>query len=579
MVRSTGDRMVKNRTVPEEKLMAKPTLKTTDLGALQPLMQAGIRLPAKISWDSFKADEEIRAAKVAEYRNFADGEHDVELSEEMKDMLRSDTLQLNHCENILETLSDRLRLSGITVSVSNEEGEPDEAATDAGNKWLQKLTKQWNRLDGLQIDLHDAIPRDGMSFILAEYDNVRKQVRWTIEEAFDGHRGVIVIWGDDGQTPTMAIKVWHETQRKSASSLVDNVRFNLYFEDRIEKYISPGGGALTPYVDEDGNHKYEWKMKNRKPIGLPVIPFVYKGRRYNKHGLGRLENVIPVQRTVNRENNSIIMAGENLGFPIRYILGGKFPAKIKPGTTIEISIPDTVPTSDGKTKILSADEKTKIMEAITKIQLGQLEAAPLRDLMDEREKSIVQMYIISGTPYPEGVGANISGEALKQLEIRLVGTGKRCQTGWGNSYEDLVNLSARIEATYGKGEPWPLDSASVTAKWESVEIRDDSKVIANVKSTTDIIPSLDVRTRLEMLAPVHGWDNAKVDEIEKRINQAVEAALDAELARSRGGDGASGGFSAFGTGTDLGQPQKGSIELGDPLNPTGSGNGQPEPVA
>ena len=63
---------------------------------------------------------------------------------------------------------------------------------------------------------------------------------------------------------------------------------------------------------------------------MPIVPFVYKGRRYNRHGLGRLEPVIPVQRAVNRELNSLIMASENLGFPIRYILGGKFPQTIKP---------------------------------------------------------------------------------------------------------------------------------------------------------------------------------------------------------------------------------------------------------
>jgi hypothetical protein len=550
---------------------AKSTLKSTDLGVLRPLIQSGISLPAKMSWDSFKADENIRADKVVLYREFADGEHDVELSDEMKEMLRTDTLQLNHCENILETLSDRIRLSGITVSVTNENGEPDEQATSDGDKWLQKLTKQWNRLDGLQIDLHDNIPRDGMGFVLAEYDNAKKQVRWTIEEAFDGHRGIIVVWGDDGNTPTLVIKVWHETQINGKSNLVDHVRFNLYFDDHFEKYISRSTGNLEPYRDDAGNYKYDWKMKDGKPIGVPVIPFVYKGRRYNKHGLGRLENVIPVQRSVNRVNNSLIAASENLGFPIRYILGGKFPAKIKPGTTIEISIPDTITGPDGKQRPVSPDEKSKIMDAIAKIQLGQLEAAALKDLLDELDKFIVQMYIISGTPYPEGVGANISGEALKQLDIRLVGTAKRCQTAWGNSYEDLVNLSARIEATYGGGEPWPLEQASVTAKWESAEIRDDSKVIANVKSTTEIIPTLDVRTRLEMLAPVNGWDNTKVDEIERRINAAVQAALDAELGRAFGGDGQSGGFGNFGNGVNFTQQQNGTganapTDLGDPLN-------------
>ena len=485
-----------------------------------------------------------------EYRDFADGEHDVELSQEMKDMLRTDSLYMNHCENILETLSDRLRLSGIQVTVKDESGEPNQAATDEANKWIEKLTQEWNRLDGLQINLHDSVPRDGIGFIIAEYSETKEEVTWTVEEAFDGHSGVIVVWGDDGHEPTLAIKLWHETQKDARSQLIDNVRINLYFADRIEKYIAVGS-KLDPYRDEDGNHIYGWTMADGSPIGVSIVPFVYKGRRYNKHGLGRLENVIPMQRAVNRVFNSLVMTSENIGFPIRYSLGLDVPTTIKPGTWLKATVPDTV-TSNGMTRNLTPQEKAIIMEAIVKIQVGQIEPAQLSGLIDEINQILIpHMYVISGTPYPEGTGANISGEALKQLDIRLVGTAQRCQTSWGNSWEDLVKLSARIEATYGMGAPWDDEMAIVSAKWESAEVRDDTAVIANVKSTVDIVPELDNRTRLEMMASVHNWDNARIDEIEKRINEEADANTQRELNIN---SNSNGGFGAFGTGTDLGDP-------------------------
>lgn len=540
--------------------MAHRNVVTTDLELLKPLMQRDITLPARIGWDSWKEHEQIRARKVLEYREFADGEHDVELSDEMKNMLRTASLNLNHCENILETLSDRVRLSGVQVSVMNEADEPDEAATDDANKWVQNLTQEWNRLDGLQIDLHDAIPRDGMSFILAEYDPDKKRVVWKHEEAFDGHSGVMVVWGDDGQSPSMAIKIWHETQNFGNSKLLDRVRINLFFPDRIEKYVSEGS-RLEKYLDDNGDYSYPWVMRDGSPIGVPIIPFVYKGRQYNRHGLGRLENAIPVQRAINRELNSLIMASELLGFPIRYILGGSFPATIRPGTVIEIKVPETI-TSNGTTRNLTADERAKILELITKVQLGQLPAASLEGLQMVMEKFIIQMYIITGTPFPEGAGAGISGEALKQLDIRLVGTAQRCQTSWGNSYEDLVKLSARIETVYGRGAPWDLGKATVTAKWESAEVRDDSVVISNVKATVEIIPELDVRTRLEMVAPIHGWDNTRIDEIEQRIADAGAANLEREL-NALG----NGGFGGFGQGVTLDDPLNGRNGAGD--NPLG----------
>ncbi|PSN79623.1 hypothetical protein C8B47_10825 [filamentous cyanobacterium CCP4] len=540
-------------------------LVTTNLDVLRPLMQRGVSLPARMSWESFVSHEKIRAAKVAEYRDYADGEHDVELSEEMKNMLRTESLNLNHCENILETLSDRLRLNGVQVTVMDEAGNPDETATEDANKWVERLTTQWNRLDGMQIDLHDAIPRDGLSFIMAQYDSDAKQVRWTHEEAFDGHEGVIVVWGADSNKPTMAIKIWHETQNAVDAKLLDRVMFNIYFPDRIEKYYSEGG-KLQENKDDDGNHIYPWVMADGSPIGVAIVPFVYKGRRYNKHSLGRLEQVIPVQRVVNRVVNSTVMTSENIGFPIRYAFGIDIPTTIKPGTWLNVTVPSTVTNADGKTsRALNPAERATILDAVTKIKVGQIEPAELEGLLTEIDKFIVQMYIVSGTPYPEGAGSSISGEALKQLDIRLVGTAQRCQTSWGNSWEDLVKLSARIESVFALNTMWTEDNVVIMAKWESAEVRDDTAVINNVKQTFEIVPELDIRTRLELMGSIHGWDKTRIDEIEKRINEQK----DADSERALGGLlNDAGGFGAFGTGADL----------DDPLNPPTPEEQELEPI-
>ena len=544
-------------------------LKTTNLSSLKPILSRGVDLPAKMSWDSWIAHEELRAAKVQEYRDYADGEHDVELSDEMKDMLRTQSLNLNHCENILETLSDRIRLAGVNVTVTDVMGNPIEAATEEANKWVNKLTTQWNRLDGMQIDLHDAIPRDGVSFVMAQYDAEKKQVVWTHEEAFDGHEGVIVIWGNDSTTPTMAIKLWHETQNTAGANggaaLIDRIMCNLYFPDKLERYYVEGG-KLQENRDDNDEYSYPWVMADGSPIGVAIVPFVYKGRRYNKHGLGRLEQVIPVQRVVNRVVNSTVMTSELIGFPIRYALGMDVPATIKPGTWLKVTVPSTTTNADGTTtRALTPAERAAILEAVTKIRVGQIEPAELQGLLDEIDKFIVQMYVVSGTPYPEGAGSSISGEALKQLDIRLVGTAQRCQTSWGNSWEDLIKLSARIESAYASNTVWTDDTVIVSAKWESAEVRDDTAVINNVKQTIEIVQELDVRTRLEMLAPIHGWDPTRIDEIERRIIDAQDMAANRALGSFINDNG---GFNNFGEG----------VELDDPLNPPVPEAQPPEPI-
>ncbi len=525
----------------------------SSLSILQGLMQRGIQLPAKISFDSFLIHEEIRAAKVRQYRKFAYGEHDVELSQEMKDMLRADNLILNQCENILETLSDRIRLSNsnINATVNGEDGEPDEEATTEANKWIESLT-QSNRLDGMQIDVHDATPRDGMGFVLAEYSEAEKRVVWTVEPAYDGHSGVVVIWGSDRQELTMGIKLWHETQVGNKSELVDHVRINLYFPNRIEKYIVIGG-ELNQFKDKNGEWRYDWILKDGSPIGVAIIPFVYKSTPDDRFGLGRLENVIPVQRAVNRVFNSLIMTSENIGFPIRYSLGMPVPTTIRPGTWITAVVPDTIPIEGGKTRTLSAAEKTALMEAIVKVRIGQIESADLGGLLNELGFMIAQMYIISGTPYPEGTGANMSGEALKQLDIRLIGTIQRCQTSWGNSWEELIKLSARIETVFGGGAPWSSDTTVINAEWVSAELRNDKIIIETVKATIEIVPNLDTLTRLEMVAGIYKWTPSRIKEITERI--IAQQSADAASERAFGTE--NDGFEEFGNG----------IDLGDPLNP------------
>jgi len=505
---------------------------STTLDILKPLMQRGTDIPARMSFDSWKAHEEIRAAKVALYRQYADGEHDVTLSDEMKDALRvkeGDVFSLNHCENIIETLADRLKVSGLRVSVSDDAGEPNEEATKAANQWVEQLLMM-NGFDGLQINVHTDAIRDGTDFILVEYDADLDRVVWHHEPAFDGHSGMIAVYGSDSTDPTMCIKIWHEMQVDDNSKLVDRVRVNLYFDDRVEKYIYEDT-ELNEYRDENGDSSYDWKV-NGEGIGVAVVPFSYKRRTYDRHGVGRLDDVIPVQRALNRTLVSLIGVAENIGFPIRYSLGADVPTTIKPGTFITVKPPSKKKLPGGGEVDLTPDEISKVLEQITKMRIGQLEAADMTHLLNLKRDLMEDMYVISGTPFPEGAGSNMSGEALKQLDIRLVGTAERNQVSFGGSWQRLIKISARAEQAFGEDVPFD-DEALIKSEWESAEVRDDATTIGNVEKTTKIVPELDVQTRLEMLAPIHGWDPKRVKEIVDRVEEAANNALERELGMGR----------------------------------------------
>jgi hypothetical protein len=172
------------------------------------------------------------------------------------------------------------------------------------------------------------------------------------------------------------------------------------------------------------------------------------------------------------------------------------------------------------------------------------------------------MYRISGTPYYEDVTSGISGETLKQLDIDLVATAGKCHISYGNGWEDVVWMAGRMEAAYGNQEDGErIIHARLNTVWKSAEIRDNNAIAANSKMTGDFITNLDTRTRLEMVAEVHGWDKAMIDKIVERIEQEAAKAAESEIGRNI--SPMDGGGAAF----DISGGGFADTALGDPLNP------------
>ncbi len=107
-------------------------------------------------------------------------------------------------------------------------------------------------------------------------------------------------------------------------------------------------------------------------------------------------------------------------------------------------------------------------------------------------------------------GAGASGEALKMLESQLLGKIRRAHVNFGNAWEDLLGLSAQIEAAYGTNKP--ATARRYYARWESAEVRNSAEVVKNVK---EVEKHLDDQTILELLAQVFGFDDAKIEKIMK----------------------------------------------------------------
>lgn len=469
------------------------------LQAIAQTLFAG-QLYNRMSADAWVADETMKGEKVGLFRRYADGDHRSFLTSEMRKLLRlaaqaNNTLtefNENYMDVVIQTEADRLEVTDFDLMAR------DDAQTEALEEWAGDLLED-NRFDGMQMDVTEACLRDGVTYLFVDWDKDSGQVRFVHEEAFDGQSGMLVLY-DRPRHISAAVKVWYETS--SGGTLADTCRVNVYYADRIEKFTSKAGGALSAYI-EDGEESnvLPWKMRDGQPIGVPVIPFVNRG---NEQGLSEIENAIPLQDALNRTLISMVMTAELTAFQIRYAIGFNPPADITPGSFVKVYVSSNSPDAEQ-------------IEWFKSIQIGALEAGSLTGLLEQARYLKDGIGRITRTPAPEFMGGDsASGEALKQREIGLLGKIRRFQVKAGNAWEDALKLARNVQAAFGVELPPEIKRAR--CRWKDPEIRNDKVTIENAMLVSDKIGDKEF---LRLIAPVYGYDEAKIDEIlEEREEQS-----------------------------------------------------------
>jgi len=128
------------------------------------------------------------------------------------------------------------------------------------------------------------------------------------------------------------------------------------------------------------------------------------------------------------------------------------------------------------------------------------------------EKFVVQLSHVTQTPiYGVTSSGNLSGEALKQLEIGLIGKVERFQRENTDSIKEIFLMMLDIQANYnnGKGSPPKFDVVSV--QWKSAELRDQNADLAALVDmyvkTPGVFPKSFYRARI---GGILGLDEAQI---------------------------------------------------------------------
>lgn len=391
------------------------------------------------------AEQAGQASDVREYRDFYEGDQGAMLTVRLAEFLNVTTnteFAVNLMPLVIDSLVERLAVKGFSTG--------DDAVDAVLWKWWQD-----NRMDAVQIQTMTAAARDGKSYIIVEWDSDAGRPAFHFNEAWDGDEGVKVHWsGKPGSRILFASKRWREDFDEDGK-LVTRRRLNLYFEDRVEKYVAAGAtGSLSeagwmPLADEDGVWPTPWtNPRTGKGLGIAVVPFLNKNT-----GTSEIKVAIPMQKALNKTVLDILAAADVEGFGIFTKTGGMFVTTpvIAPGSFWQ----DTDPAA----------------------AFGKIDAGSITTVLEAYWTFCKTVAILTRRPLSlfMGYASGESGESLKERESGLVAQAKQACVNFGNAWEDVMKLALFLSDAFGTDTDSLSTEMVITSKWADVEVRNEAE--------------------------------------------------------------------------------------------------------
>ena len=381
--------------------------------------------------DTALAKLDARRVGYTTYRNYYSGAHPPLVA---PDKTRSafgafyDPGPDNLCAAVVDALVERLELTGFSVEGRATEGKPEvdrprDAGDDAWDLWNA------NRMDLRAGEVHLGAVRDGDAYVIV-WDDPRRPGTPVIHP--NPADLVTVVYDDEmpGRI-VVAVKRWTRKDGKT--------RVNVYYPDRIEKYVSrtttaPARLSLYERAEDDVLNPYGvvpvFHFANNAPIGM--------------FGVSELVNAIPSQRRLNKTLADLDIAREIVALVQRWVSGVEIPIDPLTGKPADLKL---------------AWERLLIM-ADPQARAGTMQGADLSSFFRAIDDARLSIARNTGTPLHYMLLQNDppSGKALQTLEARFVKKCRARQTAFGNTWEDAMALALLIA---GRGD----DTIRLSAQW------------------------------------------------------------------------------------------------------------------
>ena len=251
-------------------------------------------------------------------RRYYHGDHDTAITDRLKKFLPPRlAFRDNFMNVVVDTLSERLKVIGF-------ESENETLGQAMWDLWND------NRMDYTQNVIHTETIMLGDSYILCDWDEENQRPRWSHQKA----EMILPHYNEATRKMDWASKKWLQAGMMGEEPIT---RLNIYYPDRVEKYMARGGVWRRFQDETDESWPIPWVTKEGAPLGIPFIHF--RNRPLGEDfGQSEIINVIPMQDLLNKSLIDLTMILDTLAFPQRYTLNvnhGASRLDILPGSVTE----------------------------------------------------------------------------------------------------------------------------------------------------------------------------------------------------------------------------------------------------
>lgn len=382
-----------------------------------------------------------QASQYAKTERYYNGDHDLAFATEKFENAFGSLFRefaLNLCPVVCDAVRDKLQIAGFSVDDAGTAGGPPAMAATAAktsgmhaSRVRSDARRIWhaNRMAVRAGEVHKEALKSGDAYAIVWPDANGRAAIYPQRAA-----NIAVAYDEDLPGKIVyAAKCWRDADKF--------VRLNLFYADRIEKYVSrtksegslPDPGDLVPLGD-------------RLPNPYGVVPVFHFANNANigEPGRSELDAAIPIQDGLNKAVLDMLVAMEFSAYRQRWAAG------------IEIEFDEAgkaiAPFKAGVDSLWIADSPDA--------KFGDFAAGDLEQFLKVKDGFRIDIASVTGTPLHyllQTTGDLPSGESLKRSETRFIAKVRDRQANFGQVWADVMQLALQIEGRPG---------VSLITEWE-----------------------------------------------------------------------------------------------------------------